>query len=213
MISKSTIPVSAVEAQLINRAQQKHKQHQDLTREERQALIKHEKQREEELRWQIYETIPAKHWKLMSGRQSKVILEQADRYQIPFSGARINLRRVVRRLHDFLAENAQRLARDDDPLMQGGSSPALERYREHRASIARLDLLEREGKLMPRDEARQCMWRIAALLRSAGETIEKQCGREPAEILRQAIEDIAREIDRGFAEAESESTVDTTAPI
>ncbi len=70
----------------------------------------------------------------MSGRQTKVINEQAERYGIPFGGATINLPTVVRALHDFLADNAVKLARDDDPLMQGVGSPALERYREERAA-------------------------------------------------------------------------------
>jgi hypothetical protein len=95
----------------------------------------------------------------MSGRQTKVMNEQADRYGTPFGGVFIDLTKVVKAWHDFLAENAQRLARDPDELMQGGpgSSPALERYREERAALAKLDRLERERRLLPRDKVRQSL--------------------------------------------------------
>ena len=50
----------------------------------------------------------------MSGRQTKVINEQAARYDLPFGGPTIDLPDVVRALHDFLAKHAQRLASGDD---------------------------------------------------------------------------------------------------
>src|SRR4051794_36283760 len=104
----------------------------------------------------------------MSGRQAKVINEQAERYGLAFGGPTIDLPRFVRTLHDFLAKNALKLARDDDELMQcAPSSPALERYREERAALARLDRLEREGVLMPRDKAREALGQVAAIVRGA----------------------------------------------
>ena len=92
---------------------------QELSRREREALKRHEKEQEEARRWQYYASIPQKHWRQMSGRQTKVLNEQAALYGIPFGGATVDLPKVVRAVHDFLAENAHKLARDDDPLMQG----------------------------------------------------------------------------------------------
>src|SRR6478672_11158033 len=71
--------------------------------QEQAALKRYEKQREDKLRWQYYASIPQKHWREMSGRQAKVINEQADRYGIPFGGSTIDLKQVVHALHDFLA--------------------------------------------------------------------------------------------------------------
>src|ERR1041385_3788699 len=142
--------------QLLARAVRKMVAREDLSRREREVMNRYEKEQEEKRRLHYYATIPQKHWKSMSGRQAKVLNEQAERYGIPFGGAVIDLSRVVRALHNFLADNAVKLAREDDPLMQGGgSSPALERYREERAALARLDRLEREGQLLPRDEVRE----------------------------------------------------------
>lgn len=174
---------------------------------ERAALARYEKQQEEQRRWQYYAAIPQKHWRQMSGRQTKVLNEQAQRYGLPFGGATINLPELVRALHDFLSANARKLADDDDDLLHSaGSSPALERYREERALLARLDRLEREGQLVRRDNVRQGLGQIAALLRTAGEALQRECGPEARQILDEALDDAAREIRRLFG---SEPASDT----
>ena len=143
----------------------------------------------------------AKHWRLMSGRQTKVLNEQAERYGIPFGGRTINLPNVVRALHDFLAANARKLAAEDDEMLGSGvPSPALERYREERAKLARLDRLERERVLVPRDEVREGLGRIAAIIRSAGEALQRQFGASAVDLLYEALDDAQREIDQRFGE-------------
>ena len=196
--------VTLVDKDLVARDYRKLMDGGELSKEERQALKRHEKDKEERLRWQYYRSIPQKHWREMSGRQTKVINEQASRYGIPFGGPTISLPAVVRAFHDFLAENAQKLARDDDELMQGSGSPALERYREERAALARLDRLEREEQLLPRDEVRQAMGRVASILRGAGDSLQRQFGHAAVEILYEALDDAKREIDRSFGEEEAE---------
>ncbi len=190
-----------VDSDLVARAYRKVMDRQELTKPERAALKRHEREKEERLRWQYYAAVPQKHWRQMSGRQAKVLNEQAHRYGIPFDGAAINLPAVVRALHDFLADNAQKLARDDDPLMQGSGSPALERYREERAAMARLDRLEREQQLIPRDAARQSLGRIAAILRGAGDALQREFGAAAVDILYEALDDSEREIARAFGDA------------
>jgi hypothetical protein len=197
---------SEADRELVARAYRKLIDKQELTAQERAALNRHEKEKEERTRWQYYGSIPQKHWRQMSGRQTKVINEQARRYGIPFGGATINLPAVVRAFHDFLADNAQKLAREDDPLLDGAPTPALERYREERAALARLDRLEREGKLVDRDDVRQSLGRIAGLIRAAGETLERQFGKAAADILSEALDDAAREIERQFGQARDGKT-------
>ncbi len=140
----------------------------------------------------------------MSGRQTKVLKEQADRHGIPFGGATVNLPEVIKKLHDFLAENKFKLARDDDPLMNGGSSPALERYREERALLARLDRLEREGELLERDVVRLALSKVSSILRNAGELLQRQFGQGAADVLSDALDDADHEINRFL----SEGTID-----
>ena len=71
------------------------------------ALRRVEAAEEEVRRWLFYRTIPAKHWKTMSGRQSTVLKEQQDRYGLPFGGAVIDLTVLAEKFHDFLADNAK----------------------------------------------------------------------------------------------------------
>ncbi|MFQ5668332.1 MAG: hypothetical protein ACE5I7_18130 [Candidatus Binatia bacterium] len=198
-VPHATEAAARVDSDLVARAYRKVMDRKALTQAERRALKRHETQKEEQLRWQYYGSIPQKHWRRMSGRQTKVINEQAARYGIPFGGPTIDLPKVVRAFHDFLADNALRLARDDD-LLRGGSSPALERYRQERAELARLDRLERQRRLLPRDEVRQALGRIAAILRGAGDALQRKFGADAVEILYEALDDARREVERSMGE-------------
>jgi hypothetical protein len=171
---------------------------ESLSTREQSALRRFEKEKEEKLRWQYYGSIPQKHWKEMSGRQTKILQEQSGLYGLPFGDAKIDLPKFVRAFHDFLAANARKLAAPDDDLMQGGPSPALERYREERATMAKLDRQEREQSLLPRDGVRDGLGRIAARLRAAGEQLERQHGAGAREILDEALTDADREIEQVF---------------
>jgi hypothetical protein len=176
-----------------------------LSRRDQEALKRFERHREEELRWKFYHTIPQKHWRQMSGRQAKILYEQAERYGLPIGQAVIDLPKVVRALHDFLAANAHKLLADD-VLMAGGSSPALEEYRRERAVLARLDRLEREGQLLPRDEVRDALGRVAALLRAAGDILGREFGGEAQDVLNEALDDVKAEINRTFGGSRTSNT-------
>jgi hypothetical protein len=184
---------------------------QQLTSREKTALKKFEREREEQLRWKYYRSIPQKHWRQMSGRQAKVLNEQAERYGLPIGEAVIDLPKVVRSLHDFLAANAVKLAAADDALMLGSGSPALERYREERAALARLDRLQREGQLLPRDQVRDGLGRIAATIRAAGDALARQFGNEALELLVEALDDAQAEIGKIFGDADAECPGKTPA--
>jgi hypothetical protein len=187
-----------LDQELAKRAYQKLMAGQQPTAEEKAALRRFEKDKEESRRWEYYRSIPQKHWRQMSGRPTQVINSQAERYGIPFGGAKIDLTKVVKALHEFLAVNAQKLASDDE-LMQGdASSPALERYREERARLAQLDRLEREHVLVQRDQVREGLGRIASIIRTAGDTLQRQFGPDAAEILLDSLDDAEQEIERLF---------------
>lgn len=88
----------------------------------------------------------------------------------------------------------------DDPLLVGASSPALERYRSARAEAAELDLDVRRGRLVEADSFRVGVERIAAILREAGESMERSGFREARDMLVEAIDDAEVEIVRMFAD-------------
>jgi hypothetical protein len=106
----------------------------------------------------------------LSGRQHKVLLEQATRYSLPLRGETVDLTALVPAFHDFLAVYGRRLVGNGDPdLLMEGSSPWLEKYREEKARLARLDRLKREGSLFPREQVLQHLRAITGVLRSTGE--------------------------------------------
>ena len=179
------------------------------TREQQRATRRYERREEERLRWEYYASIPQKHWRSMSGgRTTQCLHNQAKLYGLPLAGAVINLPDFVRTFHEFLARNAHKLTQDatKDALLLGPDSPALERYRDERAKLARLDRLEREHHLLPREDVHQTMTRIAFIIRQAGEVLNKEYGRDAAAILTDAIDDAQKEMDTKFGRSSGEET-------
>ena len=168
---------------------------ENLTREESRALRRVEGLNEERARWEYYQSVPKRHYVAMCGRAHQVINEQARRYGLPLRGKTVNLFTVLSAFHDLVARNARRLARTDgDDPMSGESSPALERWREEKYQLARLDRLEREGSLVGRDDIHEGLTRMAAILRRLGETMQRQYGRDAHQLVEEAIDDWEREI-------------------
>ncbi len=190
-----------LDADLAQAASQKRRSGGKPTRREADALRRVLKAQEEKLRWQFYRSIPQKHVRAMVGRQTKQINEQAARYGIPFGGKTIDLPEVFRKLFDFLAANRIKLAKvegDDELLLGPGTSPWLEKLREETARIKRLDRLERERTLLPRDEVHEGLTRMSAILRNLGETLQRHHGPAAQQLLNDALDDYQRETDTLF---------------
>ncbi len=198
-----------IDRELASKAIQKRQAGQNPTAAELSALRRWERAEEEKRRWQIYESIPQKHWREMSGRQTKVINEQAARYGIPFGGRVINLPEVVRSLHEFLAKNAHRLASGDDQSA-GRDNPATIRYRTAAADLLELDLAERKKTLLPRSEVREMLALVANILRGAGDTLQRGFGPEAHAVLEEALDDAEFEIRRYFGIAQEKTDSQTT---
>jgi hypothetical protein len=196
---------------MVARAQRKVKDRSTLTNQESAALKKFDRDRERALRWQYYPTIPQKDWRQMSGRPAQVINEQAERYGIPFGGPIVDLPKVVKALHDFLAANAYKLAKDDDPLMGGGDSPALEEYRKEQTLMARMKRREMERQLIPRDESRIALGKIASIIRNCGEILQRQFGPAALDVLNEALGDMDLEIERTFG-GEDRTEIEPSKP-
>lgn len=100
-----------------------------------------------------------------------------------------------------VARAADRESSDGEPMLAGGDSPALERFRLARARIAELDLQERQGSLIPRDKVHDGLGRLATIIRGAGESLQRQFGREAQDILDEALADFDREAADTFGDA------------
>lgn len=186
--------VSDNDQRIAREAMLKRQRGEKLSQEEERAIARVARERERVDRWKYYRSIPKKHWKEMSGRQDKVLNEQAGRYGVPIGGPIIDLVAVVAWLHTFLADNAGILAagKVDDPLMIG-DSPALERYRAAKAEHAELDLAERKKMLIDRAEIHARLTRIASAHKAFRETLERKLGRDALDWFEQALEVLERE--------------------
>lgn len=184
----------------------KRKQGKEPNSRELAALQRVKNHREEQDRWRYYQSIPKKHWQEMSGRQHKTLGEQAARYGIPISGPTIDLRGVARWIHDFLAENGPLLLREQGPdaLLRGDvdDSPALEKLREESYKYKRLERLEKEKTLLPRQQVHAAFVRVAACLRAAGEQLQKQHGPDALDCLNESLDDAQRELESLLGQAE-----------
>lgn len=159
------------------------------TPEEQRALRRVERSREEATRWEYYASIPHAHWRAMSGRQSKVINEQAQRHGIPFDGAKVNLAAVVKAFHDFLARNRDKLERPDETPV------------EHELKAEQLRKLRREndraeGRTVDVDEEREDLELLATIIRELGEDLQKTYGREVGLRFAEALEEWDRACER-----------------
>ena len=194
-----------IDRELAARALKRRAEGEDPTRDEVAALRRFEKAQDEERRWQIYESIPQKHWREMSGKQVTQLKQQAARYGIPFGDAKIRLPDVVFALHDFLAKNARKLAPADGQGFDPRESPDKRRYRAAAADLLELDLAERRGKVLPRAETHAMLGRVAGIIRATGETLQRLYGPEAHAVLDEALDDAEHEIRRFFGNGQEET--------
>ena len=179
---------------------------------EAEALRRLEREsRKDQLR-EIVRELPKWLWIECSHRQAGQINRQAARFGLPLDGRTVDLFKLAPALHDLLARHGSKLLANDDTdtLLTGPNSPALERFREERWRLARLDRLERERVLLPRDDVHEFVTKLAAILRGASERLERKFEYEALAIIDEALDNYdrlvelehAKNIDREQGEAD-----------
>lgn len=177
------------------------------------AKSKTEKVQDEAVRWEHYRSIPAKHWIEMSGRQAKTLIEQAERYGIPFGGAVVDLPAVVKALHDFFHDHGRHfaavLARGDDELMAGGetSDEALRRYRMAKAADAEYELELKKKALMTRDTVFETLGGFCNSIKRSMQILERDFGKDAVDVVQQGLEEVMRAYDALAASQEERERV------
>jgi hypothetical protein len=188
-----------LDRELVRAAVAKRAAGKPLSRQERSALKKFEADKERADRQRYYRTVPKKDYVALSGRLHKQLADCIGRYGVPLEGETVDLYRVLRWFHDFLAEHGplvRRTAGIDPELAPGeGDSPALEKLREEKFRQARLERLEMERQLLPRATIHDGLTRLAARLRSCGEQLQRQHGSDALDVLNEALEDFQREVE------------------
>ena len=205
-----------VEAQLVAAALRKAQAGQQPSLREMSALRRFEKHRNEQLRWEHYRTVPARHYAEMSGRQHKVLNEQAKLHGIPCAGSTIDLCHVIRWLHDFLAKNSHRL--DGDAVRESDEGDAaLARKRIAEAEMAEIEVARIRGTVVAKSEAIEAVATLAARAVRVMDILENTIATEfemwiadpvvrevPAEDRMRAVRDFVRKTCREVRQAEAD---------
>lgn len=144
-----------------------------LTYNDQRAIKRFERSIGEQLGRELVRSVPQRLYREWSGRQTKVLHEQAERYGLPFAGRAIDLPALVRALHDFLAEHGRRLVAQDEEgmLLAGGESPELERVHKFTADLKELELAKQRKQLCDVGKMRRWHDDLAGLWRDFGETL------------------------------------------
>lgn len=106
----------------------------------------------------------------------------------------------------------QPLPSDDDPFLNSGDSPGLERYRMAKASLAELDLAEREKRVWTAESVHDGLMIIAQAFRQASETIQRQFGTEAYAILEEAVREAETQINDLFSPPADDDASGTGSP-
>ena len=192
-----------LDRQLAKACLQKQRGGAKTTREERAALRRVQKAQEKTRREQYYRTIPKSDYRLLAGgRAARTLNEQAVRYRIPIQGPTVDLYALIQWLHQFLADNRHKLvAESGDVLLEGASQALKDEYvrtqileKREKAELARMDRLEREGALLPKEMVREFNARLATVLRTAGDVLQREFGPDAARVVNEALENLAREV-------------------
>jgi hypothetical protein len=92
----------------------------------------------------------------------------------------------------YAARKVEQVASKPDPLLAGGNSEALERYREAKADMAEMERDAQRGQLVPRHQLEPAFTAYAAAVRRAGEALQRQYGPGAADMLNEALDDAER---------------------
>lgn len=211
--------MATTDRELVAAALEKRRAGQTPTRAEARALARFQREAQAQQRRDALAACPKKLYCELSGRQVKVLNEQAARYGIPCGSATVDLGAVVRWLHDFLARNKTLLSgASEDPLLAGASQQLKDDYvraqvaeKREKARLAQLDRLEREGRLLDAAAVHRLTSQLATILRAKSEALQRLYGPGAVKILNEGLDDAQGEIDRYFAAALDDDDTDIDA--
>lgn len=184
--------------EIVERAIRKQQAGAALSARERKAFEKWSQEQNERRGLLFLAELPKKFWQQWSGRQHKVLNEQAELYGIPIGAATIDVREVAKWLHDFLSEHKQvlpelvRVGELEPKTLKGQLVAQKVRQLENRNRLLEDQLATNRHTLIPRSEIHEYMIRAANLLRSAGERLEKRFGQDASDILLDALASFER---------------------
>jgi hypothetical protein len=209
-------PLQKIDRDLHKRAGLKLLQGMKLSTKEEVAYKRVEKLQEKARRDEVLSALPIGEYCRYAGRRINVVRAQGEQYGLPLSEAKVNVPAVIAAFHDFLRDNWTKLKTGgrpgprpqqggdfDDELFGEGAEDGdgdlwLARCREKKSKLLDLELQQKEGSLIPRDETMQLLSRSAGMLRQLEEELDRRFGPDAADLAKAAREGLEREISTEF---------------
>lgn len=132
----------------------------------------------------------------LSGRQQKVVDEQARRYGLAIDGAKIDLYQVLRRFHDILAEwgpMIKELEGEEGSLRKEKLKREIELLKRKEEAAA-IDIKNKHDEFVDRETLRVRMDWLASKLRMVSERLGKRFGADAQILFNHALKQIEEEL-------------------
>jgi len=182
---------------LVQSAIKKHRAGQKLSRQETTAWKRFEREEDQRRGLRFVETVPKSLYCEWSGRQTKILHDEADLYGMPLRGSTINLPELIRWLHNFLAQHKHELPGlvKEGAAGDGHTLSLKEQLNQEKLTAARLQNEDRammqavkKRQLVPTEVLHEKLGLMGKMLRSCGEQLYKRHGQEAGDVLSATLE-------------------------
>lgn len=129
----------------------------------------------------------------ISGRQTKILHEQANTHKLPLEGERIDLRMVVKAFHDLLAANSGQLSASAEKLESARLEVELKKYK---VKDAEFEAARRANQYVDRGEVSAVLGKLTFWLRNLGERLGRKHGPDIQRSINDQVEKIASELEK-----------------
>lgn len=168
-----------------------------LTAREQSALEKYRRKQASELLDDLLTKVPKKLYCQLSGRQTKILHDQADTHGLPLRGSTIDLFDVISAFHDILAKHAKTIASDGDVELKRAKLKGEIEVLERRAKILDGEISQQRARFIERSELRRRLGWLSTKLADLGERVGKFGGPETQRAINEFLEELASEIESG----------------
>lgn len=177
-----------------------------VTYTEARALAKHDKLETVRLVNAHLRAFPAGEFRRLAGLSRTQFDAVVAQFRLPVGKSSVDVTAVLPSMFATLGAM-------DEVEASGGDSPALERLRRAKASMAELELAQRKRELVPVDEMRTRLGSMAAIARSRFEAMERAGGLGVRREIESLIDEWTEMTTRWFTDEEdTEATDEPEAP-
>jgi ABC-type phosphate transport system auxiliary subunit len=168
---------------------------ESLSSGQKSDLAWYRKAEAEEIVETVLADLPKKLYCKLSGRQVKVINEQAERYGLPIGDATVDMFAAVAAFHDFLADNARTFGEDEDLRAEKIRKEIA--VLERRAKILDGEIKQQKSLYIEKSDLHRRLTWLASKLQSLGERLGKLGGAECQNTVNEFLEELAEELESG----------------